>query len=235
MVVEFYEGAINAQIDVWWEPISVTCPTATGTNWVGEYYASAISPGAACCRQDANLDFDWGTGSPAAEVPVDWFSARWTRTATFAAGTYRFGMNADDGVRLYVDGTLVKQDWASGASRYNFVDVPLTAGNHTIVLEYWEGLGLSNVDLTLEAGRVPDHHRMARRSTTRTTACRATGSCAATTPAPTSTGGRTPPTPPCRATTSACAGRAPRRSPPAATASPWAPTTAAGSTSTAPS
>jgi hypothetical protein len=33
---------------------------------------------------------------------VDNFSARWTRTANFAAGAYHFSVTGDDGVKLYV-------------------------------------------------------------------------------------------------------------------------------------
>ncbi|NIO40496.1 MAG: hypothetical protein GTO41_10095, partial [Burkholderiales bacterium] len=39
-----------------------------------------------------DINFDWGTGSPNVAVPVDNFSARWTRTANFEAGNYKFWM-----------------------------------------------------------------------------------------------------------------------------------------------
>ena len=58
-------------------------------------------------RIDNAIDFDWGEGSPGAAVPADRFSARWTRTKTYTAGTYRFSVTGDDGIRVLVDGTLV--------------------------------------------------------------------------------------------------------------------------------
>lgn len=149
IVVEYYENGGEAGVALWWEPLVATCPTATGTNWVGEYFASMnLSGHRVVCRLDPVLGFAWGYGTPDPMVPTDFFSARWTRTADFVAGTHRFEINSDDGVRLYIDGNLVKADWTGGPTRYNWVDVPLTAGSHTITLEYFENNGPANVDLS---------------------------------------------------------------------------------------
>ena len=58
-------------------------------------------------RNDDRLDFDWGNGSPDSLIPADRFSVRWTRSIDLEAGVYRFDLVVDDGVRFYVDGTLV--------------------------------------------------------------------------------------------------------------------------------
>jgi hypothetical protein len=34
-------------------------------------------------RSDDAIDFDWGEGSPNFAIPVNLFSARWTRTKNF--------------------------------------------------------------------------------------------------------------------------------------------------------
>jgi hypothetical protein len=89
------------------------------------------------------LNFDFGLGSPSAAcgVNADNFSARWTRTVNFAAGVYRFSVTGDDGVRLYVGGQLKIDKWfAQGATTYT-ANVSLSAGNHEVKLEYFEGGG----------------------------------------------------------------------------------------------
>ena len=83
-------------------------------------------------------------------MPVDRFSARWTRQQTFAAGTYTFRMGTDDGGRLYIDGVLVIDRWVDQGypSTIPSASVRLTAGTHTIVMEYYENGGDAAATLT---------------------------------------------------------------------------------------
>lgn len=124
------------------------CPGQVA-GWRGEYYDGILPAGAlVLCRDDAAIDFDWGYGGPAASV--DNFSARWTRTQAFTAGTYIFTMGSDDGSRLYVDGALVLDSW--GDRGYPgvppSVPVALTHGAHTIVMEYYERAGAARATLS---------------------------------------------------------------------------------------
>lgn len=86
------------------------------------------------------LNFDWGTGSPGAGcgVPADNFSARWTRSVSLAAGTYRFSATADDGVRLWVDGVLRIDRWIDQGPTTYTADVTLGAGSHNLQMDYYE-------------------------------------------------------------------------------------------------
>jgi glucose/arabinose dehydrogenase len=92
-------------------------------------------------RQDPAIDFDWGTGSPNFAVPFNQFSARWTRTKTYEAGTYRLTVTGDDGIRVLVDGEVVVNGWFYQSPTTYTADVPLTAGTHTVVVEYFEFVG----------------------------------------------------------------------------------------------
>ena len=79
-----------------------------------------------------------GNGSPDKRISRDLFSARWTQTARFEAGVYRFHAMADDGVRVYVDGKAVIDEWANNPGTEFASEVKLSAGNHAIKVEYYE-------------------------------------------------------------------------------------------------
>ncbi len=130
-------------------------PTATPvpviTDWRGEYWANLnLAGNPTVVRNDYAVDFSWGFGSPAAQVPPDSFSARWTRTLDFQAGTYRFYLSMDDGARLWIDGQLVIDQWSNGSVREVTADRSLTQGRHDIRVEYYELTGLARVALRWE-------------------------------------------------------------------------------------
>jgi len=62
-------------------------------------------------RVDPVVDFDWGTGSPAAALQPDTFSVRWSGTVTsLNSESHTFSVRSDDGVRLWVftfNGTIL--------------------------------------------------------------------------------------------------------------------------------
>ncbi len=133
--VEYYERAGLAVARLRWERIGTTAYP----NWRGEYWNNVnLSGDPALVRADNAIDFDWGTGAPATGISADSFSARWTRTATFTAGTYLFRATVDDGIRVYVDGVLVIDDWRDGARRQLTAERQMTAGSHTLRVEYYE-------------------------------------------------------------------------------------------------
>jgi len=120
--------------------------------WKGEYYNNTNPSGSpAMVRDDGAgfLDINFGSGGPgSACVPgVDNFSARWTRTVNFSAGTYRFIVTVDDGARLYIDGIKIIDAWGIQAPTTYTGDASLSAGSHEIKLEYFESGGSASVSL----------------------------------------------------------------------------------------
>jgi hypothetical protein len=144
--VEYYENAGDANIHLWWEQV----PSPGYPNWKGEYWANGTLNGApALTRNDLSVDFNWGNLAPAALLPADNFSARWSRAQIFEAGTWRFTALADDGIRVYVDNVPQINEWhPSNASAVYTKDVVLTAASHVIVVEYYEGGGNARAKLT---------------------------------------------------------------------------------------
>jgi len=135
--VEYYENGGSAVCKLWWSG-----GTATG-DWYGEYYNnSSLSGSAALVRSDAAINFDWGYSSPAAGVNADNFSVRWTRSASFStSGNYTFSATVDDGVRVWVDGTIVIDKWYPQSRTAHYGTIYLAAGTHQVVVEYFEATG----------------------------------------------------------------------------------------------
>jgi PKD repeat protein len=135
--VEYYENGGDAVARFSVTADAASCP-------IGQYKASyfanqTLSGTPATERCESAVDYDWGYGSPSgANVGTDDFSVRWVKTQSFAAGTYTFTVTADDGVRVYLDGSLVIDQWKDQppttytASRY------VSAGDHTVSVEYYE-------------------------------------------------------------------------------------------------
>jgi beta-glucosidase len=108
-------------------------------------------------RTDARIDFGWTLNSPARGIPFDWYSVRWTGTITApAAGVRQLGVEGNDGYRLYVDDTLVIDDWRKQSYGTRLATVHFAPGSaHAIRLEYFESTGNARVKLVWDA-RVPD-------------------------------------------------------------------------------
>lgn len=134
--MEYYEARERAVARLWWTRSEVP------SGWRGEYYSNIWLAGSpALIRHDPELRFDWGTGSPAPGlIGADRFSARWSRTISVTPGTYRFYATCDDGMRLWVDGMLLIDEWYDHPATTHTADVYLGAGDHILVVEYYENL-----------------------------------------------------------------------------------------------
>jgi hypothetical protein len=127
-------------------PAPAPTPVPAAVNWRGEYYPNRYLMGdPVMVRDDKAIDFDWSTGAPASAVPADGFSVRWTRSASFAAGTYRFSVHSDDGVRVWLDGEPIIDQWREATNTTFSTERALSAGDHTVRVEYYENGGAANV------------------------------------------------------------------------------------------
>ena len=106
-----------------------------------EYFANKTLDGApVVTRVDTDVNFDWAMSNPAPGLPADDFSARWTgKIVPAMSGKYRFGAIADDGVRIYLDGKLIAEDWTDHAPATITGEVTLEAGqSYDVKMEYYE-------------------------------------------------------------------------------------------------
>lgn len=82
-------------------------------------------------QYESSISYSWGSGSPAPGiVATDSFSGRWTGyLVPPVSGAYTFATTTDDQSRLYVDNTLILDNWASGCCvTYTSAAVTLVAG-----------------------------------------------------------------------------------------------------------
>lgn len=124
-----------------------------------EYFDNNTLAGAPrVVRTDVAVDFRWTLNSPARGIPYDWYSARWTGTLTVpATGVHRIGIEGNDGYRLYLDGTLLIDDWTKRSFGARLADVALAPGSsHELRLEYFESTGNARLRLVWDAGVADD-------------------------------------------------------------------------------
>lgn len=122
-----------------------------GTQWNAEYFNNQdLSGSPVLSRVDDQVNFNWGTGSPGAGVPVDSFSARWTKTVFFpTSGSWTFRVGVDDGVRMWIDTLAIIDQWhgsPQGFAVYQVSVDQLTAGNHVLRIEYFEATGDARIE-----------------------------------------------------------------------------------------
>ena len=143
------DGAVTVSDDV-----TITANPVSGNGLTGRYYkdpgTGAHFATLAVTRVDPTVYFSWGTSVPAAAVTADNFSARWTGTVQApATGTFQFTTLSDDGVRLWVNGQLLIDNWTDHPATTNTsAGIALAAGvKYAITLEYYEKAGEATIRL----------------------------------------------------------------------------------------
>lgn len=124
----------------------------------GEFFDNEnLSGDPALVRADKLVDFHWGDGSYRDGGPVDHFSARWTGYfIPQAEDDYRFYTSADDGIRLYINGELVIDDWRRHGETLDTYTKHLRGGQaYKVRLEYFENVGSATVRFGIAPLTVP--------------------------------------------------------------------------------
>jgi hypothetical protein len=134
--------------------VVVAPPSGSGTGLLAQYFNDAGSgiyfTALVLTRTDPVVDFDWASGGPDPAVQADNFSVRWSgEVMAPVAGSYTFTTSSDDGVRLYVNGQLLVDNWTDHALAQNSGTVSLAAGQkHTIRMEYYDRSMLATARLS---------------------------------------------------------------------------------------
>ncbi len=141
------KSLVSNLITVSYAPVVVT------NGLTGDYYIGKNFDQFSFTRTESTLDFTWGTGSPDPRIPADGFSVRWRGYVTPRyTETYDIISVTDDGVRLWVNGQLVVNDWNDHGESWDNGTITLQAGvTVSIVMEYYENTGGATARLLWES------------------------------------------------------------------------------------
>ena len=95
------------------------------------------------------LDYAWG-GALGKDLPADYFATVAEGKFEVPEGTYILNVTSDDGVRVYVDGKKVLEDWTWHGPKLDKVELKLGKGQHTIRVEHFEIDGYSTLKVALQ-------------------------------------------------------------------------------------
>ena len=110
----------------------------------GEYFNGPNFEQKVLTRTDPQVDFDWNWQSPGPGVQREYFSVRWTgKLYAPTSGKYRFSATVDDGVRVWVGGKKVIDEWRKQDDSQFVGEISLNANQlYDLRIEYyndWKG------------------------------------------------------------------------------------------------
>jgi PKD repeat protein len=130
--LEYYENGANAVVALRWRGCAPR-------RWVAEYFNNRTLSGTPTFgRCDRVVSFNWGAGGPGNGVSANNFSARWVGRFAFRARSYRFTARTSDGIRVWVDGSRLINQWRNQTIRTFTATRAMTAAEHEVRVEWYE-------------------------------------------------------------------------------------------------
>ena len=116
-------------------------------------------------RIDAKVNFAWALGSAPMGVS-DMFSVRWTGFYKATSATNYFCTYSDDGVRVWVNGVQIINNWTEHSPTWNCSgNVALVAGTkYAVIIEYYENGGGSEAHFTRSSVSAADAQNTSTRA-----------------------------------------------------------------------
>jgi hypothetical protein len=140
-----------------------TAAAGNGIGLTGAYYtnhtsASPFTGSPVLVQTNATINFNWGTTGPSPVVGATNFTVLWTGTVQPQFNeTYDFYTTADDGVRLFINGQLLINDWVdktNATSKTN--SLALSAQQlYNIELDYYQKTNNASVALAWSSPSTP--------------------------------------------------------------------------------
>jgi len=125
-------------------------PPGNGIGLYGEYFDNLNYTGTRVGEVDSQITFNEGNGNwPPSPIALTTFSARWSgRVQPFYSDTYTFYTDSDDGVRLYINGQLIIDNYTDHTQIRNSGTIALQAGQlYSVRLEYYQNLNTASLYL----------------------------------------------------------------------------------------
>lgn len=122
-----------------------------GDGLIGEYFDTIDLTNSAGTRVDAVVNFPndaLGDDAQGMVASDDLYSIRWTGWVNVdQSGQWTFTTFSNDGVRLWIDGTQIINNWTTHTSTRDDGVINLDAGWHSLTLEYFQSAGTTDMRL----------------------------------------------------------------------------------------
>ena len=144
IVFEYYNRSGGAVAQLHWG--QVADPFFEG--WKAMYWMNkTLDSDLVLIRDEQEINFDWDDDGPVSGGRADKFSAQWEQTLAFDPGLYSLQAIADDGIRVYVDGALVIDEWHPSAGDETYEAELALSGGHKITVLYYENTGKAKLQI----------------------------------------------------------------------------------------
>jgi uncharacterized protein YraI len=147
ILIEYFDAAGLAELQFGFEQIRIG-------EWEVNYFDNSTLSGNPVyinvepSGSSIQLDRNWGEASPYQDrVGRDFWSGSWEGTFFLAAGNYDFLMRSDDGIRAYLDGQLILDNWVDGYKEETRRLSAVGEGYHDVRVEFYEKTGTALVML----------------------------------------------------------------------------------------
>ncbi len=137
--IDYREITDNAYLKMTWINVANIPTGPVSGNWTAQYYSNPNLSGVPFATlTEASPSHQFGLGAPLSGMPADNFSVRWSNTQNLPAGNYGIQVQADDGVRVFVNGIAYIDAWQLSSGSTYTANFSLPGGITTIVVEYFE-------------------------------------------------------------------------------------------------
>lgn len=121
------------------------------------YFQNSNFSGGTVNRQDPFVNFDWGNGRPLEAIGADTFSVRWTGyIVPRFSEVYTFETLSDDGVRLWVNGQRIIDNWSDHDDTIDKGQIALAANVPVpIMLHFYDDTGAAIIRLRWSSASQP--------------------------------------------------------------------------------
>lgn len=128
---------------------SITLAESIGTGLKGDYCDEMDFTGLKFSRIDPAINFNWGSLAPDSNMGADKYSIRWYgQVQPLYTETYTFYTNTDGGVRLWVDGQLLIDNFFEPSTAERSGTITLTAGEkYDIAIYFYKNSGIGSTQL----------------------------------------------------------------------------------------
>lgn len=128
-----------------------TAPLSTLSGWKAQYWGNLTQSGIASLeRTDPSIDFNWQLAAADDTLPIDEFSARWTRSTSLLAGRFRITVLVTGGARVRIDNQVIVNYYHNQGHQNITSYVNLSSGVHLVEVDYVDRGGQARIKFDLQ-------------------------------------------------------------------------------------